>query len=85
LCDAFLITKSMIAASVDEIKQNAKHAFEHTIKEEGLELRRERGELYMGNLHGLGLAGLLERMPILEEQQKEKLLKRPKSPPWKQR
>lgn len=55
-CNAFLVTKSIIDASKDEIEQNVKEAFEHTIKQEGLEMRRERGELYVGSLPKLNSA-----------------------------
>ena len=68
-CDAFLVTKAMIAATEAEIKRNAKKAFEDTLQETELEVQRERGELYVGNLRGLGLAGLSERMRLVEEEQ----------------
>ncbi|PUU82416.1 hypothetical protein B9Z19DRAFT_968195 [Tuber borchii] len=67
-CDAILVTKSKIAATEDDTKENAKNALESTIDEEELEVRRERGQLYVGNLRGLGLVGLPERLRILEEQ-----------------
>ncbi|PUU82432.1 hypothetical protein B9Z19DRAFT_1120757 [Tuber borchii] len=67
-CDAILVTKSKIAATEDDTKENAKNAFKSTIDEEELEVRRERGQLYVGNLRGLGLAGLPEGLRILEEQ-----------------
>lgn len=68
-CEAFLVTKSMIAATEEEIKSNAKKSFEETLQENSLEVLRERGELYVGNLRGLGLAGLKERMQLVEEEQ----------------
>jgi len=37
------------------MKQQAKDAFEHTIKEAGPEIKMERGELYVGNLCGLNM------------------------------
>jgi len=68
LCDALLVTKSIIAATEEDTKANAKEAFEEAINGADLEVRRERGEIYVGNSHGLSLAGLPERMRILEEQ-----------------
>jgi len=66
-CNAFHITNSIIATK-DEIQLDAKDAFEQIINEVELEVRRKWGELYVGNLHGPGLAGLPEEMQIPEEQ-----------------
>ncbi|RPA91705.1 hypothetical protein L873DRAFT_1712766 [Choiromyces venosus 120613-1] len=64
-CDAILVTQSMIG-SVDDMKRDAHDAFKQTLEVEGLEVREVMGELYVGNPQGLGLAGLPDRIRILE-------------------
>ncbi|PWW80032.1 hypothetical protein C7212DRAFT_361502 [Tuber magnatum] len=65
-CDAILVTQSM-TGSVDDMKRYAHDAFEQTLEVEELDVREVMGELYVGNVRGLGLAGLPERVRILEE------------------
>jgi len=54
-CDGYLLNRSMIAATEDETKQNAKNAFEQTLNHEAIEVRAERGNIYVGNLRGLNM------------------------------
>ncbi|PWW80017.1 hypothetical protein C7212DRAFT_341178 [Tuber magnatum] len=64
--DAILVTQSM-TGSANDMKRCAHDAFKQTPEVEELDVHEVMGELYVGNLQGLGLAGLPERIRILEE------------------
>ncbi|RPA92491.1 hypothetical protein L873DRAFT_1709754 [Choiromyces venosus 120613-1] len=65
-CDAILVTQSKVS-SEEETKRDAKDAFGQALEEEELEVKMVMGELYVGNPRGLGLAGVQERLRVLEE------------------
>ncbi|RPB04313.1 hypothetical protein L873DRAFT_1667159 [Choiromyces venosus 120613-1] len=65
-CDAILVTQSKVS-SEEETKRDAKDAFGQALEEEEIEVKMVMGELYVGNPRGLGLAGVQERLRVLEE------------------
>ncbi|KAG0633212.1 hypothetical protein HOY80DRAFT_1107420 [Tuber brumale] len=70
-CDAILVTQSMVG-DVDNMRRDAHDALKQTLEVEGHEVHEVIGELYVGNPQGLGLAGLPDRILILEEKDAQK-------------
>ena len=66
-CDAILLAKAMIGDE-DDMKKSASDALKSTLDTEELEVRGVMGELFVGNTAGLGLAGVPQRLRILEAQ-----------------
>ncbi|PUU82510.1 hypothetical protein B9Z19DRAFT_1074567 [Tuber borchii] len=66
-CDAILLTKAMIG-NENSMKRSASQAFKDTLDEKNMEVCNVMGELYVGNPAGLGLAGVPQRLHILEAQ-----------------
>ena len=67
-CDAILLAKAMIGTTENDMKQNASDALKSTLDDEEMEVRNVRGELFAGNAAGLGLAGVPQRVHLLETQ-----------------
>ncbi|KAA8892897.1 hypothetical protein FN846DRAFT_788650 [Sphaerosporella brunnea] len=63
-CDAILVTRSELGDE-EEMKRDAKDALG---QEEELHVEDVRGELFVGNRRGLSLAGLPERVRVLEQE-----------------
>ncbi|RPA90132.1 hypothetical protein L873DRAFT_1783206 [Choiromyces venosus 120613-1] len=63
-CDAILVTRSQISqiGSDEEMKKDAKDALEQALQVEELHVGEVRGEPFVGNRRGLGLAGLPARI-----------------------
>ena len=64
-CDAILLAKAMIGAE-DDMKQRASDVLKSTLDDEEMEVRNVRGELFVGDPAGLGLAGVPQRLHILD-------------------
>ncbi|RPA91662.1 hypothetical protein L873DRAFT_1713016 [Choiromyces venosus 120613-1] len=64
-CDAILVTQSKVS-SEEETKRDAKDAFGQALAEEELDVKMVMGELYVGNPHGPGLAGLTTEVASLK-------------------
>ncbi|PWW72858.1 hypothetical protein C7212DRAFT_347670 [Tuber magnatum] len=69
MCDAILVTQSMLGDK-DDMKIQAKAAYEQELEKEELEVGHVRGEVYVGNRRGVGLAGMKAKLDLLETQVK---------------
>ena len=56
-CDAILVTQSMVGED-EKMKEFAKEALQGELDGVELEVERIRGEIYVGNHAGIGLAGM---------------------------
>ncbi|CUS06960.1 unnamed protein product [Tuber aestivum] len=65
MCDAILVTKSTVGED-DDMKTEAKEAFEKELQKEELEVDRVRGEVCVGNRRGLNLAGMKAKLDMHE-------------------
>ncbi|CUS15718.1 unnamed protein product [Tuber aestivum] len=65
-CDAILVARSQ-GESEDEMKRGAKDALGQALQEEELHLKEMRGEFFVPNDRGLGLAGLPALLRAVEE------------------
>ncbi|KAG0124342.1 hypothetical protein HOY82DRAFT_673545 [Tuber indicum] len=70
LCDAILVTQSMVGDDED-MRMEAKEAFEKELEKEELEVESVRGEVYAGNRRGLELAGIKAKLGAHESEIKE--------------
>ncbi|RPA91452.1 hypothetical protein L873DRAFT_1794850 [Choiromyces venosus 120613-1] len=64
-CDAILVTKSK-TGSEEAMKNEAKDALGQALQDEELKVEKVRGEHFIGNRHGLGFAGVLQNLRVLE-------------------
>ncbi|KAG0641276.1 hypothetical protein HOY80DRAFT_902576 [Tuber brumale] len=61
MCDAILVTESMVGDDED-MKTEAKEAFEKELEKEELEVDHVRGEVYFGNRRGLDLSSMKAKL-----------------------